>query len=91
MPDSSLIQAARNLRELIESEADEIEATCSLTKPVVDAIEKTGLFLLSTPKQVGGLEADVDTIIASASLSTRQATSSSRSTREFLAPRQRAG
>ncbi len=64
VPDSTLIQAARDLRELIESEADEIEATCTLTKPVVDAIAKAGLFLLSTPKEVGGLEADVDTIIA---------------------------
>jgi alkylation response protein AidB-like acyl-CoA dehydrogenase len=64
LPDANLFQAARALRELIESEADEIEDTCTLTKPVVDAIEKTGLFLLSTPKEIGGLEADVDTVIA---------------------------
>ena len=63
MPNSNLIQSARDLRELIESEADAIEASCTITKPVVEAIEKTGLFLLSTPKEVGGLEADVDTII----------------------------
>ncbi|MGY8805925.1 MAG: acyl-CoA dehydrogenase family protein, partial [bacterium] len=64
MPDSTLIQAARDLRELIESEADAIESDCTLSKPVVDAIEKAGLFRLSTPKEIGGLEADVDTVQA---------------------------
>ena len=64
MPDSTLIQAALDLRELIESEANEIETNCTLTKPVVDAIDKAGLFLLSTPKTVGGLEADVDSVLA---------------------------
>jgi alkylation response protein AidB-like acyl-CoA dehydrogenase len=64
LSDSTLIQAALDLRELIESEADEIEANCTLTKPVVDAFDKSGLFLLSTPKEIGGLEADVDTIQA---------------------------
>ena len=34
MPDSTLIRAARDLRELIESEADQIEATCTITKHV---------------------------------------------------------
>jgi alkylation response protein AidB-like acyl-CoA dehydrogenase len=62
MPDFALVQAALDLRELIESEADESEARCTMTQPVVDAIEKTGLFRLGTPKEVGGLEADVDTI-----------------------------
>ncbi len=64
MPDSTLIQAALDLRGLIESEADETEATCTLTKPVVDAIGEAGLFRLSTPEEIGGLEADVDTIQA---------------------------
>lgn len=64
MPDSALIRAALDLRELIEAEADEIEASCTMSKPVVDAIETTGLFRLSTPKEIGGLEADVDTITA---------------------------
>ena len=64
MPDTALIQAAADLRELIESEADAIEASCVMTQPVVEAFEKAGLFLLSTPKEVGGLEADVDTVIA---------------------------
>ncbi len=64
MPDTALVQTAHDLRELIEFEADAIEANCTMTQPVVDAIEKTGLFRLSTPKEVGGLEGDVDTIVA---------------------------
>lgn len=68
MPDSSpnqadLIQAALDLRELIEREADEIEEKCTMSKPVVDAFEKSGLFRLSIPKEIGGLEADVHTIL----------------------------
>jgi alkylation response protein AidB-like acyl-CoA dehydrogenase len=59
-----LIQKARSLRELIESEAETIEQKCTMTEPVVDAIEKTGLFQLITPAELGGLEADVDTVQA---------------------------
>lgn len=62
MPDQALIQAALDLRELIESEADAIEEQCTMTAPVVEAIEKTGLFRLGTPREIGGLEGDVDTI-----------------------------
>jgi alkylation response protein AidB-like acyl-CoA dehydrogenase len=64
MAHSALIQAAIDLRELIESEADGIEENCTISQPVVDAIEKSGLFRLSTPKEIGGLEADVDTVAA---------------------------
>ena len=64
MPDADLIQAALDLRPIIEANADETEAQCTMAKPVVDAIEKTGLFRLSTPKEIGGLEGDVDTVAA---------------------------
>lgn len=64
MPDSTLLRAALDLTELIEANADEIEAQCTMAKPVVDAIAKTGLFRLSTPREIGGLEADVDTVAA---------------------------
>jgi alkylation response protein AidB-like acyl-CoA dehydrogenase len=64
MPDSALIQAALDLRELIESEANTMEANATMSKPVVDALEKSGLFRLSIPKEIGGLEADVDTVQA---------------------------
>ncbi len=62
MPDHALIEAALGLRELIESEADGIEENCTMSKPVVDAIEKTGLFFLSAPKEIGGIEADIETV-----------------------------
>jgi len=64
VPDSVLIEAALELQELIEAEADEIEANCTMTKRVVDAIERSGLFRLSIPRELGGLEADVDTVQA---------------------------
>ena len=63
MSEQSLIQAARELRPLIESQADETERQCTMTSPVVEAIESTGLFRLSIPKEIGGLEANVDTIM----------------------------
>jgi alkylation response protein AidB-like acyl-CoA dehydrogenase len=64
MSDSALIETALGLRELIEANADETESQSTMAAPVVDAIEKTGLFRLSTPKEIGGLEADVDTVAA---------------------------
>lgn len=64
MPDQALIDTALSLRELIEAEADGIEENCTMSQPVVDAIEKTGLFRLSAPKEIGGLEADIETVAA---------------------------
>ncbi len=64
MPDSALIQAALDLRELIESEVDAMERDCTMSGPVVDAITQTGLFRMSTPKEIGGLEVDIGTIQA---------------------------
>ena len=64
MPDSKLIDAALGLRGIIEANADDTEAQCTMAKPVVDAIERTGLFRLSIPAEIGGLEADLETIYA---------------------------
>lgn len=63
MPASPL-EAARGLRELIESEAQRVEEECTLTAPVVDALVDAGLFRLLAPKAYGGLEADVATNVA---------------------------
>ena len=63
MPDSTLIQAALDLCELIESQADEIEQRCTMTPPVVEAFHRAGLFKISTPREIGGLESDVDTVM----------------------------
>ena len=43
VPMTDLVTTARSLRSLIEAEADEIESTCTLTKPVVDAVEQAAL------------------------------------------------
>ena len=64
MSANELVEKARSLRELIESEAEAIEQKCTLTDPVVQAIEETGLFRLITPKELGGLESDVETVRA---------------------------
>jgi alkylation response protein AidB-like acyl-CoA dehydrogenase len=57
------LNAARALRELIESEADRIEQENTLTPKVVDALVDAGLFRLLVPETYAGLEADADTII----------------------------
>jgi alkylation response protein AidB-like acyl-CoA dehydrogenase len=62
VPESSLTQSARDLRRLIEDHADETEAGCTMAAPVVDAFEKSGLFRLSIPQALGGLEADVEAV-----------------------------
>jgi len=60
---SPLLETARKLRELIETEADNVEASGTLTEAVVAALDESGLFRLSTPGALGGFEADVATIV----------------------------
>ncbi len=57
MPTADPLNAARELRGLIEAEADNVEEKCTLTEPVVDGLAKAGLFRLSTPEKFGGFEA----------------------------------
>lgn len=54
---------ARALRPLVEAEADRTDETLTLTAPVVEAFEKSGLFHLMVPRALGGQEADCATII----------------------------
>jgi alkylation response protein AidB-like acyl-CoA dehydrogenase len=58
------LELAKELRDLIESESESIEKEGTMTAPVVEALEKSGLFRLLVPKVYGGMEADVETIIA---------------------------
>jgi alkylation response protein AidB-like acyl-CoA dehydrogenase len=53
----------RAIMPLIESEADASNQALKLTQPVVDAFAEGGFFKLMAPKELGGLEADPDTII----------------------------
>ena len=54
---SDLIERARALRPLIESEAARAEADTTTTQAVVDAIGAAELFWLLVPKELGGSEA----------------------------------
>jgi alkylation response protein AidB-like acyl-CoA dehydrogenase len=58
------LELAKELRDLIESESESIEKMGTMTAPVVEALEKSGLFRLLVPRAYGGMEADVETIIA---------------------------
>jgi alkylation response protein AidB-like acyl-CoA dehydrogenase len=57
------LTAARELRAVIESEAELVEQSSTMTQPVVDALVEAGLFRLLVPRELGGLEADPGTII----------------------------
>ena len=53
----TLYDTARDLRDLIEAEADTIENAGTMSDPVVDALDNAGLFNFMTPRSVGGHEA----------------------------------
>ena len=53
---SDLIERARALQPLIKREADEIERTRRLTKPVVSALIENGLYRMLLPRSLGGSE-----------------------------------
>jgi alkylation response protein AidB-like acyl-CoA dehydrogenase len=60
---NDLLSIAQSLRPVLEAEADAVDRELSLTKPVIGAIAKSGLNHLLLPKELGGLEADVDTAL----------------------------
>ena len=57
-PDEALLAAAREIGPLIRKHADEAEQQRRLSKPVLEALRKTGLLKMATPKSLGGLESD---------------------------------
>ena len=61
--DVNLLEQARALRPLIESEADATDAELTMTPPVIEAFEKSGLFHLMVPKELGGFEAECSTVM----------------------------
>ncbi len=63
MSERELLNTARKLRELIESEAEHVEQNATMTEPVVEALVESGLFRLLVPSDLGGLEADAATIL----------------------------
>jgi indole-3-acetate monooxygenase len=58
-----LLSTARSLREVVEAEADATDRLLGITPPVVEAIARSGLNHLQVPKELGGLEADTDTVL----------------------------
>lgn len=60
---SNLLERAKSLRPLIEAEAEACDRELTLTKPVIEAFTRTGLFHLMVPKALGGAEADCRTVI----------------------------
>jgi indole-3-acetate monooxygenase len=57
LPGFGLVERARALAPLINSEADEIERTRRLTQPVVSALIENGLYRVLLPRSAGGTEA----------------------------------
>ena len=62
--DGAPLMRARSLRELIDEHADATEAGATMAPPVVDALVDSGLFGLLVPREFGGMEADIATIVA---------------------------
>ena len=56
-------KTARELRPLIESEAEATDRELTLTKPLAEAFASTGMLHLCVPRELGGSEADTDTIL----------------------------
>jgi indole-3-acetate monooxygenase len=57
------LRAAKSLRPLFEAQADATDGDLTLTKPCIEALTQANLFHLMVPKELGGLEADTDTVI----------------------------
>ncbi len=60
---NDLLSAARSLRSLVEGEADATDHELTVSGPVIEAFAESGLNHLQVPKELGGLEADVDTTL----------------------------
>jgi alkylation response protein AidB-like acyl-CoA dehydrogenase len=60
---SDLLDRARALRPLIEAEADATDRALTLTPPLVAALARERFFHLMVPAELGGLDADCDTLL----------------------------
>jgi alkylation response protein AidB-like acyl-CoA dehydrogenase len=57
-PDTSLIDAAREIAPVIREHSEEAERERRLSQPVLNALRDTGLLRMNTPRSLGGLETD---------------------------------
>lgn len=58
-----LLTTARSLRPLVEAEADATDEGLTISPAAVDALAASGLNHLQVPKELGGIEADIDTTL----------------------------
>ncbi len=61
---TTVLARAQGLADLIGAEAARSEADATLSPLVVEAFHETGLFGLMVPKELGGEEADLPTVLA---------------------------
>ena len=57
-PDTSLLDAAREIAPIIRAHSEEAERERRLSQPVLKALRETGLLRMTTPRSLGGLETD---------------------------------
>jgi indole-3-acetate monooxygenase len=57
-PDTSLLDAAREIAPIIRAHSEEAERERRLSAPVLKALRETGLLRMTTPRSFGGLETD---------------------------------
>ncbi|HET6832249.1 MAG TPA: acyl-CoA dehydrogenase family protein, partial [Acidimicrobiales bacterium] len=57
-PDTSLIEAAREIAPIVRKHSAEAERERRLSQRVLDALRETGLLRMNTPRSLGGLETD---------------------------------
>jgi alkylation response protein AidB-like acyl-CoA dehydrogenase len=57
------LRLAKSLRPTLEAQADATDDELTLSKPCIEALTRTNLFHVMVPKELGGYEADTDTLI----------------------------
>jgi indole-3-acetate monooxygenase len=57
-PDTSLLDAARDIAPIIREHSEEAERERRLSAPVLNALKEAGLLRMATPRSFGGLETD---------------------------------
>jgi len=57
-PDTSLLDAAREIAPIIRAHSEEAERERRLSQPALKALRETGLLRMTTPCSLGGLETD---------------------------------
>ena len=57
-PDTSLLDAAREIAPIIRAHSEEAERERRLSQPALKALRETGLLRMTTPRSLGGLESD---------------------------------